>query len=125
MDKVFHLNSYSYELPEHLISQYPSKKRDQARLLIVNRQTKKITHDTFDHIDRYLPAKTVFVVNNSKVIPARLLGVKSETGGQVEVFLLKVLKDGHSFEALLKPLKKLQVGQIIDFGKNLKAVLID
>jgi S-adenosylmethionine:tRNA ribosyltransferase-isomerase len=125
MNKVFTLKSYSYELPEHLIAQHPIKKRDHARLMVIERKTKKITHDTFNHIDRYLPPKTTFVVNNSKVIPARLLGVKSDTGGQVEVFLLKALADGYSFEALLKPLKKIRLGQTLDFGKGLQAQLVD
>ncbi len=123
--KVFNLNSYFYELPENLIAQHPLKRRDQARLMIVDRKAKKITHDTFNHIHHYLPANTNFVVNNSKVIPARLLGIKPATGGQVEIFLLKALDDGYSFEALLKPLKKIQIGQTLDFGKGLQAQLID
>src|SRR5690349_21078825 len=118
MNKVFNLQSYFYELPETLIAQHPLKKRDHARLMIVDRKNQTLTHDTFNHIHHYLPNHATFVVNNSKVIPARLLGVKSDTGGQVEVFLLKALSDGYSFEALLKPLKKIHVGQKLDFGKG-------
>lgn len=125
MDNFFDLNSYFYELPEHLIAQHPLKKRDHARLLVVDRRSQQFTHDTFNRIHRYLPAQTTFVVNNSKVIPARLLGVKPDTGGQVEVFLLKSLEDGFCFEALLKPLKKIKEGQLLDFGKGLQATLID
>jgi S-adenosylmethionine:tRNA ribosyltransferase-isomerase len=125
MNKVFDLNSYFYELPEDLIAQYPLKKRDLARLMIVDRRKQTLTHDTFNHIQKYLPPKTAFVINNSKVIPARLLGTKPDTKGQVEVFLLKVLSDGYSFEALLKPLKKIREGQLLDFGKGLQATLLD
>ncbi len=124
-NKVFDLNSYFYELPESLIAQHPLRKRDQARLMIIDRQKQQLVHDTFNHIHKYLPSQTSFVINNSKVIPARLLGVKSDTGGQVEVFLLKALNDEYSFEALLKPLKKINVGQTLDFGKGLQAQLID
>ncbi len=125
MGKVFDLKSYFYELPEKLIAQYPLKRRDQARLMVVDRRQKRITHATFIQLGKYLPDRTVLAVNNSKVIPARLLGVKSDTKGQVEVFLLKALEDGQSFEALLKPLKKIHVGQPLDFGQGLKAELVD
>lgn len=125
MEKQFNLQSYFYDIPESLIAQYPLKKRDQARLMVLDRQKKTIKHDLFYNIDKYLPFQTVFVVNNSKVIAARLLGVKSDTGGQVEVFLLKDLEGGYSFEALLKPLKKIHVGQTLDFGSGLKAQLMD
>jgi S-adenosylmethionine:tRNA ribosyltransferase-isomerase len=123
MSNVYSLKSYFYELPENLIAQYPLKNRDQSRLMIINRQHKTITHDTFSNLAEYLPSKTCFVVNNSKVIPARLRGVKRNTGGEVEVFLLKPLSDGYSYEALLKPLKRIPEGHILDFGKDLSAIL--
>ncbi len=125
MNKFFNLKSYSYDLPENLIAQYPLKKRDDAKLMILNRQEQTIGHDHFKNINNHLPSSTTFVINNSKVIAARLLGIKSDTGGQVEVFLLKALQDGYSFEALLKPLKKIRLGQILDFGSGLQAQLID
>ena len=93
--------------------------------MIIDRSNNKICHDYFSNINNYLPTKTTFVVNNSKVIAARLLGVKPDTGGGVEVFLLKALEDGYSFEALLKPLKKIYVGQVLDFGSGIKAQLVD
>lgn len=119
------LKSYSYDLPESLIAQYPLSQRDQARLMVLNRHQHNIIHDKFAHMNRYLPSKVVFVLNNTKVIPARLLGQKLDTQGQVEVFLLKDLDDGYSFEALLKPLKKIRLGQTIDFGGGLQAQLVD
>ena len=125
MNKFLNLKSYYYELPENLIAQYPLKRRDQARLMVIDRRNNKITHDHFSNINNYLPVKTSFVINNSKVMAARLLGVKSDTGGAVEVFLLKPLEDGYSFEALLKPFKKIHVGQDLDFGSGIKAQLVD
>lgn len=119
------LKSYFYELPESLIAQYPLLRRDQARLMVLNRRQQTIIHDTFVHIDRYLSPRTVFVLNNTKVIPARIFGKKLDTKGQVEVFLLRPLDDGYSFEALLKPLKKIRLGQTIDFGHGLQAQLVD
>ncbi len=125
MNKFFNLQSYFYTLPENLIAQYPLKRRDQARLMIIDRAGHKITHDYFSNIGQYLDGKINFVVNNSKVMAARLLGVKSDTGGAVEVFLLKALENGYSFEALLKPLKKIHVGQELNFGSGITAQLID
>ncbi len=120
----FDLNAYGYDLPEDLIAQYPCPQRDQARLLVLDRRTSTIRHDIFSNIGRYLPPKAVFVLNNSKVIPARLLGHR-KTGGEVEVFLLKPLSDGYSFDALLRPLKKIKENEILDFGKGITAVLAD
>ena len=119
------LQSYFYKFPESFIAQYPLHRRDQARLMVLDRRCQSIVHDVFAHINRYLPSKTTLVVNNSKVIPARLLGVKLDTGGQAEVFLLKALEDGYSFEALLKPLKRIRLGQTLDFGGGLQAQLVD
>ena len=119
---LFKLESYFYQLPQELIAQEPSAKRDKARLLIIDRKSKSIRHDTFDHVNDYLPLHSHLIVNNSKVIPARLLGHRP-SGGSVEVFLLSPLEDGYSFEALLKPLKKIREGEMIDFGKSISAVL--
>ena len=128
----FSLQSYFYKLPESLIAQYPCPRRDQARLMVLDHRCQTIVHDVFAHINHYLPSQTTLVVNNSKVIPARLLGRKIETGRtglpagrQVEVFFLKALEDGYSFEALLKPLKKIHLGQTFDFGGGLQAQLVD
>ncbi len=122
---LFALNAYGTDVPEDLIAQYPCPDRDQARLMVLDRSAQTIRHGVFADIGQYLAPKTVFVVNNSKVIPARLLGRKVRTGGEVEVFLLKPLADGYSFEALLKPLKKVREGEVMDFGKGVSAVLAD
>jgi len=121
---LYKLQSYFYQLPDELIAQEPSLERDAARLLIINRTKGTIIHDTFKNLNNYLPDNSQFVLNDSKVIPARLLGHRS-TGGAVEVFLLKAQEDGHSFEALIRPLKKINQGEVIDFGKGISAVLED
>ena len=119
--KSFQLQSYFYQLPEELIAQEPVADRDHARLLIIDRAKGSIRHDTFDHLNVYLPTNSHLIVNNSRVIPARLLGQKP-TGGAVEVFLLNQIDD-HSFEVLLRPLKKIHEGETIDFGRGISAIL--
>ena len=93
--------------------------------MVLDRRSNSVRHDLFARLGRYLPPKSLLVVNNSKVVPARLLGKKVRTGGEVEVFLLKDTGDGRTFEALLKPLKKVQEGEVMDFGHGLTAVLAD
>ncbi|NTV28465.1 MAG: tRNA preQ1(34) S-adenosylmethionine ribosyltransferase-isomerase QueA [Candidatus Omnitrophica bacterium] len=118
------LSDFDYPLPEELIAQYPCEKREEARLLVVNRADGSLGHDTFRNIGRYLPAPSLLVVNNSRVIPARLLGRKPRTGGEVEVFLLRQV-DGQSFEAMLRPLKKIREGEPLEFPGGLRCVLVD
>jgi S-adenosylmethionine:tRNA ribosyltransferase-isomerase len=118
------LSDFDYTLPEELIAQYPLKERDAARLLVVDRARQSITHDIFRNIGRYIPAQSLFVVNNSRVIPARLLGHKPRSGGQVEVFLLKQINE-HEFEAMLRPLKKIKEGELLEFGNGLSCMLVD
>lgn len=120
----FNLSAYDYELPNHLIAQYPHARRDHAKLMVIDRETGTISHAIFANISRWLPKKSLLVVNDSKVIAARLLGKKKDTGGEVEVFLLNPVDD-RSFEALIKPLKRINEGQVLDFGLGLEAVLLD
>ncbi len=118
------LEDFAYVLPEKLIAQYPLTRRDQARLMVVDRSTQTIRHDAFANIDQYLPEKSHIVLNDSKVIPARLLG-RRETGGRVEIFLLKEIEEG-VYESLLRPLKKLKGGEkILIDGGTLVAEIID
>ncbi|MBF0510724.1 MAG: tRNA preQ1(34) S-adenosylmethionine ribosyltransferase-isomerase QueA [Candidatus Omnitrophica bacterium] len=118
------LSSYFYHLPQELIAQKPASRRQEARLLVIDRARGKFIHDTFDHINDYLPARSCVVINNSKVIPARLLGQR-KTGGAVELFLLNEKDDGYSFEVLVKPLKKIREGEEIYFDGAITAVLED
>ena len=104
---------FFYQLSEHLIAQHPLKQRDQARLMVIDRRTEKISHDIFANIDRYLPSKSVLVVNESRVIPARLFGIKQSTGARIEVFVLKKIDENGTYETLMRPLKRLSNGDQI------------
>lgn len=119
------LQDFEYELPQELIAQYPLKSRDQARMMVIDRARGKIFHDVFSQIEKYLPVSSTIVLNDSKVVPARLLG-RRETGGKTEVFLLKPLSDGYSYETLIRPLKRLNIDEKIIFnGSRVYAQLKD
>ncbi|MGE0267680.1 MAG: tRNA preQ1(34) S-adenosylmethionine ribosyltransferase-isomerase QueA [Candidatus Omnitrophota bacterium] len=112
------LSDFSYELPDELIAQYPVQNREEARLLVVDRKTNTVYHDIFKNIDQYLPVPAMIVLNNSKVVHARLLGQKESTGAKVEVFLLNKCHDDYHYEVLMKPMKRLKNGDLIRFGKE-------
>lgn len=117
------LNTYDYDLPEELIAQTPLDKRDNSRLLVFNRENKLLKHKHFFDIEEYLRAGDVLVINNTRVIPARLYGYK-ETGAKLEVLLLK----RHSltvWECLMKPAKRLHVGEELVFNEELKCKLLE
>lgn len=117
------IDLFDYNLPEHLIAQQPLSVRDQSRLLILNRQTGHIKHGSFREINSYLNPGDGLVLNDTRVLPARLFGVKEETGARVEVLLLKQLQD-NQWETLVRPAKRLAVGTKIIFGDGvLKAVV--
>ncbi len=120
------LTDFTYELPKHLIAQSPLLKRDQARLMIVNRKSHRIIHDHFFNIGIYLPSQSSLVLNDSKVIPARLRGYKEKTGGKVDLLVLRKTSDGNQYEVLLRPRKNLKPGdQVIFDGNGLKAIIVD
>ena len=109
------INLFDFELPEELIAQKPCEKRDHSRLLAINRTTYTYEDKNFYDIIDYLNPGDVLVRNNTKVIPARLLGVKEKTGANCELLLLKQL-DGDNWECLTRPAKSLKVGARVDFG---------
>ncbi|MCR4336695.1 MAG: tRNA preQ1(34) S-adenosylmethionine ribosyltransferase-isomerase QueA [Candidatus Omnitrophica bacterium] len=120
-----HLKNFSYHLPEELIAQQPLPRRDQARLMVVCRSTGKISHDHFFNVGKYLPPQSCLVLNNSKVIPARLIGEKLRNGGKVEIFLLRKLA-GDLYEVLMKPTRRIKEGEEISFnGNGLIATVVD
>ena len=86
----FDLAQYNFELPSELIAQYPLTNRAQAKMMVVDRERQMVSHDIFANIDQYLPPESMIVLNDSKVVPARLLA-KRASGGEVEIFLLKKL----------------------------------
>lgn len=110
-------NDFDYELPAELIAQTPLEKRDASRLLVMDRKTGKVSHDTFSNIIDYLHAGDVLVLNDTKVIPARLIGEKIETGAIIELLLLKDLGND-TWECLSKPAKRLKVGTLVSFGNG-------
>ncbi|MCH5153292.1 MAG: tRNA preQ1(34) S-adenosylmethionine ribosyltransferase-isomerase QueA [Clostridiales bacterium] len=113
-------SDFYYDLPEGLIAQYPAEPRDSSRLLIYDRKTKSITHKHFYDIVDYLQKGDVLVVNNTKVLPARIYGAKEHTGGRIEFLLLKRLDLTH-WEVILKPGRIAKVGAVFCFGDKLKA----
>ena len=90
---IYKKQTYFYNLPEELIAQTPIEPRDHSRMLVYNRKTKEICHKHFFDIESYLQSGDVLVVNNTRVIPARLLGTKTETNAKIEVFLLKKIEE--------------------------------
>ena len=116
---------FYYELPEELIAQDPLSDRAASRLLVIDKITEKRTHTDFHHIGDYLNPGDCLVINNTKVIPARLIGERENTGGKVELLLLK-RKENNIWETLLKPGKKARIGSRIVFGGGiLKAEVVD
>lgn len=106
---------FDFDLPEELIAQTPLEKRDASRLLVVDKETGAFSDQHFDQIIDQLHPGDALVMNNTRVLPARLYGIKPETGGHVELLLLKNTK-GDDWEVLAKPAKRLRVGAQISFG---------
>ena len=109
------VSDFTFDLPEELIAQDPLEDRSSSRLLTLDKNTGEIGHDVFHNIVNYLKPGDCLVLNNTKVIPARLIGAKEETGGKVEVLLLKRKQD-NVWETLVKPGKKARPGARISFG---------
>lgn len=109
---------FDYELPEHLIAQTPLEKRDASKMLVLDKETGKIEHRVFSDILEYLNEGDVLVVNDTKVIPARLYGEKEETGAVIELLMLK--DTGNDiWECLSKPAKRIKKGTIVSFGNGI------
>lgn len=121
-----HINDFDYELPEELIAQKPADKRDASRLLVVHRETGETEHKHFYDILEYLNEGDCLVLNNSKVLPARLYGIKEGTGAKVEFLLIKRI-DGDRWETMVRPGKRLKPGDSVMFSEDplLKADIID
>ena len=111
-------DDFDYYLPKELIAQTPLKERDHSRLLIMDRKTGELTHERFDNIINYLNEGDVLVVNNTKVLPARLIGNKIDTDAVIEVLMLKDLGND-TWECLSKPAKRVKVGTVIKFSDEL------
>ena len=116
-------SSYWYDLPPELVAQYPLENRSESRLLKLEKYSGKVTHHKFSDIIDFLQPGDVLVVNKTKVIPARLYGIKS-TGAKVEIFLLNQLEND-TWECLVNPGRRLQIGAEISFSDDFKAEIID
>lgn len=113
------LHDFYYDLPEELIAQDPLSDRSSSRLIVLDKETGEIEHKIFRDIVDYLKPGDCLVVNDTKVIPARLIGTKADTGATIEVLLLKRLEDRQdTWEVLVKPGKKAKVGAKISFGEG-------
>lgn len=119
------VKDFYFDLPEELIAQDPLEKRDNSRLMVLDQKTGEIEHKVFYEIIEELQAGDCLVINDTKVIPARLYGVKEDTGAQIEVLLLK-RRDKDLWEVLVKPGKKARPGAVIVFGDGqLKGEIVD
>ena len=117
-------DDFDYELPEELIAQTPLAKRDDSKLMILDRKTGEIKHEVFHNIINYLNKDDVLVLNDTKVMPARIIGEKTDTKAVIELLLLKNIQND-TWEVLAKPAKRIKVGTVISFGSGkLKATCI-
>lgn len=122
------LSQFKYTLPQELIALYPSKNRDESRLMVVHRDTGEVEHRVFKDIVEYFREQDVVVFNNTKVFPARLYGNKEKTGAEIEVFLLRELnREQRLWDVLVDPARKIRIGNKLYFGEDdlLVAEVID
>jgi S-adenosylmethionine:tRNA ribosyltransferase-isomerase len=122
------LSQFNFDLPEELIAKYPSENRDEARLLVVHRETGKFEHKLFKDLIDYVDEGDVMILNNTKVFPARMYGNKEKTGAKIEVFLLRELnRESLLWDVLVDPARKIRIGNKLYFGENeeLVAEVID
>ena len=117
------ISDFDYDLPEERIAQTPLEPRDSARLMVLHPKEHTIEHRHFYELGDFLRSGDVLVFNDTRVIPARLIGARSQTGGKVEVFLLRQI-DKDQWEVLVKPGKKACVGSVIQFGDELSCEII-
>ena len=113
------LSQFRFDLPEELIAKYPAKHRDESRLMVVDKKTGSIEHKTFKDVLDYFDEKDVFIMNDTKVFPARLYGNKEKTGAKIEVFLLRELNPAlHYWDVLVDPARKIRIGNKLYFGED-------
>ena len=117
-----HISEFDYELPEDLIAQHPCEKRENSKMMVLNREQHQIEHKNFFNIVDYLDENCVLILNNTKVIPARLYGYK-DTGAKIEVFLLKE-KENQTWEVLIRPSKRVKVGTVIKISEELSVEIL-
>ncbi|MFO7669124.1 MAG: tRNA preQ1(34) S-adenosylmethionine ribosyltransferase-isomerase QueA [Bacteroidales bacterium] len=122
------LSQYKFDLPTNLVAKFPSKNRDESRLMVLDRKTQTIDHKTFRDIIEYFDDQDVMIFNDTKVFPARLYGNKEKTGAEIEVFLLRELnREQRLWDVLVDPARKIRIGNKLYFGEDdlLVAEVID
>jgi S-adenosylmethionine:tRNA ribosyltransferase-isomerase len=122
------LSEFDFDLPEELIANYPSENRDDARLMVIHRETGKIEHKLFKDVLDYFSEGDVMIMNNTRVFPARMYGNKEKTGAKIEVFLLRELnRESLLWDVLVDPARKIRIGNKLYFGEDdsLVAEVID
>ncbi len=122
------LSNFNYDLPKELLAEYPSDQRDESRLMVLHRDSGKIEHKIFKDVIDYFEDGDSFVLNNTKVFPARLMGNKEKTGARIEVFLLRELsREQRLWDVLVDPARKIRIGNKLYFGDDdsLVAEVID
>ena len=113
------LSKFKFKLPDELIAQYPSKHRDESRVMVVHRKTGEIEHRAFKDVLEYFNENDLFIFNDTKVFPARLYGNKEKTGAQIEVFLLRELNhEMRLWDVLVEPARKIRIGNKLYFGED-------
>ena len=122
--KKFKLGDFDYPLPKKYIAQYPGDKRDQCKLMVVNKKAKTIEHKKFSNIAQYLRKNDLLILNNTKVFPARLFATKDRTDAKVEVFLLRELAQ-NLWEVMVRPARKVRIGNKLVFTPKLMCDVID
>ncbi|MBQ9181308.1 MAG: tRNA preQ1(34) S-adenosylmethionine ribosyltransferase-isomerase QueA [Bacilli bacterium] len=115
---------FNFELPENLIAQTPLEKRDNSKLLILDNVSKEVTHTRFNKIVDYLNEGDTLVLNDTKVIPARLYGIKEKTNAHIEILLLSSIEND-TWECLVKPAKRINIGDTINFGNKILATCVE
>ena len=118
-----HISEFDYELPEELIAQRPSEKRENSKMMVLNKEHHQIEHKNFFNIVDYLDDNCILILNNTKVMPARLYGYK-DTGAKIEVFLLKKYDNENRWEVLIRPSKRVRPGTIIKVSDELSVEII-
>ncbi len=122
------LSAFKFNLPKELLAEYPSKNRDESRLMVLDRATGKIHHKVFKDIINYFDDGDIMIMNDTKVFPARMYGNKEKTGAKIEVFLLRELNsESRLWDVLVDPARKIRIGNKLYFGDNdaLVAEVID
>jgi S-adenosylmethionine:tRNA ribosyltransferase-isomerase len=122
------LSDFSFDLPEELIAEYPSDNRDEAKMMVIHRETGKIEHKLFKDLINYFSEGDVMIMNNTRVFPARMYGNKEKTGAKIEVFLLRELnRESLLWDVLVDPARKIRIGNKLYFGDDdsLVAEVID